>query len=127
MPSLGRVLPFRGRSVADPFSQEEVATVVDEFFATEGVESLSRQLSNPDVFFSVVSRLWATINSAPARVREKAASLHHWLTGSAPTFGVFDERDFGLGEAALLAGTACRVTGQFETAETWLDFAENSY
>ncbi len=41
--------------------------------------------------------------------------------------GYFDERDFFLGESALLAGSASRVLGDVAETELWLDRADASY
>src|SRR5262249_25981073 len=41
--------------------------------------------------------------------------------------GIFDERDYFLGETALLAGTASRVLGQRTEADLWFERAEAGF
>jgi tetratricopeptide (TPR) repeat protein len=66
-------------------------------------------------------------NSNPADVYAEATRIFSWITTEGHTLGYFDERDFFLGEAALLAGTASRILGDRAETELWLDRADASY
>lgn len=84
-------------------------------------------LSDGDVAQSVLSSLKSASNSEPLRVCNESVAIYQRLDKHATRVGSFDEKDYFLGEFALLAGQTFRITGQFEQAERWLDLAEASF
>jgi tetratricopeptide (TPR) repeat protein len=64
---------------------------------------------------------------APACVERDARDIYCWISRPKCDLGLFDERDYFLGETALLAGAACRQLGKREEAFLWLDRAEAGF
>jgi tetratricopeptide (TPR) repeat protein len=64
---------------------------------------------------------------APAAVESAARDIYQWISRPNCDLGLFDERDYFLGETALLAGAACRQLGRREEASLWLDRAEAGF
>jgi tetratricopeptide (TPR) repeat protein len=63
----------------------------------------------------------------PAVVEREASQIYTWISNPACDVGLFDERDYFLGETALLAGGACRQLGKREEVLLWLDRAEAGF
>lgn len=84
-----------------------------------------RFLSNPDVILSLCAVLRR--DAAPALVEREAREIYEWIARPDCILGVFDERDYSLGELALLASGASRVLGKREEALLWLDRSEAGF
>jgi tetratricopeptide (TPR) repeat protein len=131
MPETARILRFpKGRSAPEVLSPQEAAEAARSYLETaveDRTELTSQLLSNPDVlwYMCVVLRdLWET---SPATVSEEASRLYAWIADPKHAFGLFDERDYFLGETALIAGTAYRFVGKLDEAERWLDRADAGF
>ena len=82
-------------------------------------------LENPETLLAVCHRLDADIETSPAEVHRAAWDAYEFIekqTGR-ETF-LFDEREYYLGELAILAGTAARILTLRDEARNWLDRAE---
>jgi tetratricopeptide (TPR) repeat protein len=75
----------------------------------------------------VCGRLRDRTEGSPASVRDDAEFLYLFLGKPNRPIGFFDERDYFLGETALIAGTACRVLSRREEARRWFDRADASF
>jgi len=60
-------------------------------------------------------------------VLEQASDIYQWISQSEFDLGLFDERDYFLGEFGLLAGIASRHLGRRDEACLWLDRAEAGF
>src|SRR6516162_7476022 len=114
MPSSARVLRFRARRPSGvPLFPEEATSAARRYLESaseRSPESTSDALSNADVLSSTLRLLreqWATY---PQSVSDKAVHIYRWLQNS-ERIGLFDERDYFLGEAAFIAGTASKFLG----------------
>jgi tetratricopeptide (TPR) repeat protein len=87
----------------------------------------SRTLVDGDVLNAVIASLWGSANSKPGSVSEEATFLHLTLSRRESTEFFFDERDYFLGETALLAAATARLLGDRVNCERWLDRADASY
>jgi tetratricopeptide (TPR) repeat protein len=76
---------------------------------------------------AICSQLRQKRDLVPALVEREACDAYQWIARSGCDLGLFDERDYFLGETALLAGTACRQLGRREEALLWLDRAEAGF
>jgi tetratricopeptide (TPR) repeat protein len=85
------------------------------------------RLEEPDVLLSVTARLRDRLDTAPATVREEAEFLYRFLLMPVRPIGLFDEREYFLGEIALIAGTACRQLSRREEARLWFDRSEAGF
>ena len=81
------------------------------------------RLEDPELLLCVSEALREDWQSSPATVRNEAEFFYGFV-GSRAKLGYYDERDYFLGEFALLAGTACRLTFHREDARRWFERAE---
>lgn len=84
-------------------------------------------LSSPDVLLSVTATLRVTRDLSPATVLQDSNEIYQWISRPSCELGLFDERDYFLGEMALIAGVSCRQLGRREEAFLWLDRAEAGF
>src|SRR5262245_35647857 len=89
--------------------------------------SARSKLEHPDTLLSTCEFLRGRLESDPASVREEAEFLYHFIEKPRRPIGLFDEREYFLGETALLAGTACRHLSRRQEAHLWFDRAEAGF
>lgn len=84
-------------------------------------------LGSPDVLLAICARLRQSRDVSPTMVFDQASDIYQWISRPNCDLGLFDERDYFLGEVALLAGATCRQLGRREEAFLWLDRAEAGF
>ena len=108
MPDTAKILPFRAREVVVPCTREEALARAKAFLATPGrertPEGIDVELGDGDVLMSVCSLLWEAANTSPADVAGEAPTIYKWISARSEKCFFFDERDFFMGEVALLPG-----------------------
>src|SRR5215467_1843905 len=131
MPSTARILKFRARQSPCELRPQEVAETARAYMdqaADQRTDQLrSEVLVNPDVFIAVLRLLREEVETSPLAVAEEASRIHAWLKAAPFAFGLFDERDYFLGETAFMTGNCLRVVGKRDEASRWLDRAESSF
>lgn len=130
MPDTAKILRFPLRSGASQTPEEgrEQSRSYLEAIHDEGADERRKVLlTQPDVLQWVCARLGEQVDASGARVWEESVALYRCIASSNSTLGAFDERDYFLGETALLASIACRVLGKRSEAELWLDRAEAGF
>lgn len=131
MPEQGRVIPFRLRQVAEPTSPAQARSVASEYLSKEAEErhgSDARLIyGDPDVLMALCGLLRESVNLNPAEVLSEASRVFAWVSAQKQGIGFFDERDFFLGESALVAGSATRLLGNRADTELWLDRADAGF
>lgn len=131
MPDTARILPFRGRSSPVPCTREVATARARAFLETPRAgrteAALRAALSDGDVLTSLCSILWDLINTSPSVVADEAPLIHKWLSTRSEREFFFDERDYFLGEVALLAGGSSRHLGRRSEAESWFDRSDASF
>lgn len=131
MPETARILRFPSRSTAVVVVSSREAAEAARSYLETAVEDrsapTSQVLSNPDILWHVCLLLRDLWETSPARVAEEASCLYAWVANPEHAFGLFDERDYFLGETALIAGTAYRFVGRLDEAERWLDRADAGF
>jgi tetratricopeptide (TPR) repeat protein len=90
-------------------------------------EDRQRFLGSPDIVLAICQVLGQQRDSAPALVAAEAADVYQWIARPTCDLGLFDERDYFLGQTALLAGIASRHLGLREEGFLWLDRAEAGF
>lgn len=85
------------------------------------------QLEDPELLLSVCDLLQERVESAPAVVRQESEFFYRFVELPERPIGCFDERDFFLGEFALLTGTVCRILATRTEARKWFDRAEAKF
>jgi len=123
----GRVLHFPKPLI----SRSEIGDLVARVLATPRDERAARsselKLEEPEVLLALCMRLRDLLDRAPAIARDDSDYLYRFLRTPERPIGLFDEREYFLGELALLAGTACRQLSRREEARLWFDRAEAGF
>jgi tetratricopeptide (TPR) repeat protein len=66
-------------------------------------------------------------HSSPAAVRDDSEFFYRLLDSAAAPIGLYDEKEYFLGELALIAGTANRFLFRRDEARRWFDRAESIF
>lgn len=123
----GRVIHFPRQ----PLSSEAGAVAADRVLATPILERRIRAvelgLEDPETLLTLCSVLRSRLDTSPSGVRDEAEFLYRFVETPRRDIGLFDEREYFLGETALLAGTACRHLSRREEAHLWFDRAEAGF
>ncbi len=123
----GRVLSFPHR----PLSSEAGLKAAERLLATPLDERAARaralHLEDPETLLALCGILRERMSTSPASVRDEAEFLYRFIETPRREIGLFDERDYFLGETALLAGNACRNLSLREEAWLWFDRAEAGF
>lgn len=123
----GRVLRFPNAAL----SSEEGRKAALEILAAPVDRRLQRfepfQLEDPEALLAVCGVLQERMTGSPGAVRDEAEFFYRFLESPRRGIGLFDEREYFLGELALLAGTACRFLSQRQEAWLWFDRAESGF
>lgn len=131
MPEVAKVLPFRGRVAVVPCTRDEAVARARTFLGLQGADRTSQDIENAysdgDVLTSICSQLWELINTSPTDVAAESPHIYKWLSTKTAKDFFFDERDFFLGESALLSAGSFRLLGKREETERWLDRADASF
>ena len=131
MPETARILTFPQRQTSAQVSPAEALRMAREYLSTpqenRSEELCKSYLSNCDVLFAVSKLLRNTIESAPAVAVDESSALYRWATEPVSAVGLFDEREYVLGESALIAAKASRLLGKLADAERWLDRSDAAF
>ncbi len=123
----GRVIHFPRQ----PLSSEAGQQAAEKVLATPMIDRYSSaeelRLEDPETLLSLCGILRSQGESAPALVRDEAEFLYRFIESPKREIGLFDEREYFLGEFALLAGAACRQLSRREEAYIWFDRAEAGF
>ncbi len=123
----GRVIRFPGRAS----TPVEVGTAVDRILEAPPADRPGRaeelKLEEPEVLLEIAGKLRDRLESAPALVRDEMEFFYHFVRTPDRPIGLFDEREYFLGEFALLAGTACRQLSKRDEARLWFDRSEAGF
>jgi tetratricopeptide (TPR) repeat protein len=123
------LIQFPGKGAG--LTSEEGRKAAEAVLATP-IEERPRQfqelhLEDPEQLLSLCALLWGLGEVEPARARDEAAFFYGFLEEPKRSIGIFDERDYYIGEFALIAGGACRILSKREEAKRWFDLAEASF
>jgi tetratricopeptide (TPR) repeat protein len=77
--------------------------------------------------YGLATLLHDHLDTSPAEVAEEAGELFDSIVESKCPTGLFDERDYLLGQCALTAGAASRQLGKRQDTERWLNRAESRF
>ena len=123
----GRVLPFRGR----PLSSEAGVAAAERVLATPMDERTARSktlhLEDPETLLALCGLIRERMSGSPAWAKSEAEFLYRFIEKPKREIGLFDERDYFIGETALLTGMACRCLSEREDVWIWFDRAEAGF
>ena len=87
-------------------------------------KSAELRLEEPETLLGACGLLKNQLESSPEEVLRNAEFFYRFLEQPRRSVGILDEREFFLGEMALIGGTACRLLSRREEARRWFDRAE---
>jgi len=126
-----RILPFptpTGSAWLSPTQAKlEAVDYLAAPFDERSEEERERCLGSPDILMWIVSVLRESRDLTPASVLKDSHDIYQWISRPNCELGLFDERDYFLGELALIAGGVSRQLGRREEAFLWLDRAEAGF
>jgi tetratricopeptide (TPR) repeat protein len=122
----GELLPFplrtRKVSTADALVAAEQMLVTP--IADRAARASELGLEDAETLLAACDVLRSRLETSPSSDRDDAEFLFHFLIESERQVGHFDEKEYFLGEFALIAGTACRILFRREEAHKWFARAE---
>ena len=95
--------------------------------AANGFQATQEFSFEPEAMLSVCERLREDWDGSPSLVRQEAEFFYRFLHVAGSSAGLFDEREYFLGELALIAGTKSRQLSDWDEAQVWFDRAEAAY
>jgi tetratricopeptide (TPR) repeat protein len=119
----GRVLKFPGRNssvAAGRQAAEELLALPREARPRDAME-------DPETLLAVSASLRDLLESKPMLLKEEAGFFFSFLDQPKRPIGLFDEREYFLGEFALLAGMASRTLAHRDEAARWLNLADANF
>lgn len=81
-------------------------------------------LEDPELLLCVCEIIRSQLETSPSAVRDEAEFFYRFVLKPNRPVGLHDERDYYLGEFALIAGTASRFLFKLDDAKLWLQRAE---
>src|SRR5262245_59026029 len=123
----GRVLRFAPRTASSDEGLESARAVLKVPVDDRRSRAASLKLEDPETLLSVCFLLRQRIDTSPVIIREEAGFFYRFLLQPRRDIGLFDEREYFLGEMALIAGTACRQLSRWDEARLWFDRAESGF
>ena len=123
----GRVIPFRLRDRSEAESHEHALLVLATPASERLAHSAELRLEEPEMLLTLCDILKRLCETDPSSVRDDAAFFYEYLGEPVRPIGLFDEREYFLGELALLAGAACRLLFRRDEARRWFDRSESAF
>lgn len=119
---------FRRRTLTTEQGKAMAARALEMPIAERAAKASELHLDDPEVLLALFGMLRDRWQTEPAEVLAEAEFAYGYLEmlepydPHGPMLG--DEREYFLGEAARVAGTACRLLSRREEARRWFDMAE---
>jgi tetratricopeptide (TPR) repeat protein len=120
----GRVLRFPVKPITSEEGMAAARRALGTPIEARASRSSELRLEEPETLLGACGLLKNQLESSPDEVLRNAEFFYRFLEQPRRSVGVLDEREFFLGETALIAGTACRFLSRREEARRWFDRAE---
>jgi tetratricopeptide (TPR) repeat protein len=131
MGEMAKVLAFRPRGAVAPESREPASARARAFLAMpreeRSIEYVDGTLKDSDVLMALCLALWDLGNTSPSDVAVEASQAYAWVLSRPAGEFLFDERDYFLGETALITAGASRMIGKRDDTLRWLDRADAAF
>jgi tetratricopeptide (TPR) repeat protein len=123
----GRLLAFTARAACSDEGRAVAKRILEASPSERLANSRDFRLEEPDGLLSICSFLRDQLVTVPDKVREEGEFFYRFLEKPSRPIGLFDERQYFLGEFALIAGTACRQLSRRDESRLWFDRAESGF
>ncbi len=93
-------LGLRGRTLSssDDFKFLAAERVLATPISERAEKASDRQLEDPDTILTLIGRLWERMETSPITIRDDAEFFYRFLEKPKRPIGLFDEREYFLGE-----------------------------
>jgi tetratricopeptide (TPR) repeat protein len=126
---MGELIAFPWRE--HRMSPEEGWRAAEQILAAPIEERVGRarelRLEDPELLLCICEVLRSRVESSPGTARDDAEFFYQFLETPKRKIGLFDEREYFLGELALTAGGACRFLFRREEARRWFERSEAGF
>ncbi|HEY1250171.1 MAG TPA: hypothetical protein VGH97_03215, partial [Thermoanaerobaculia bacterium] len=123
----GRVIRFPSLAVSAEEATQNAELILQTPRGERARQKKALHLEDPETLLALCSLLRARIDTEPATARDEADFFFHFISKPKRPIGLFDEREYFMGELALLAGAACRHLSRRQEAWVWFDRAEAGF
>jgi tetratricopeptide (TPR) repeat protein len=131
MGEMAKVLAFRPKGAVAPDRREPASACAKAFLAMprdqRSIEYADGILGDSDVLMALCLVLWDLGNTSPSDVAAEASQAYAWVSSRTAGQFLFDERDYFLGETALITAGASRMMGKRDETLRWLDRADAAF
>lgn len=131
MSESARILQFPAHRQIAAVTEVEAEETASLYLSTQpdarDKSLLEATVSHPEVLLAICGRLRDLWETSPSTAAQEAKEVYRLIESCDRSVGLFDERSYFLGEAALIAATAYRLIGQLEEGGRWLDRAESAF
>jgi tetratricopeptide (TPR) repeat protein len=123
----GRVLRFPARAVTAEEGRRLAERILSVSIPDRAARAKEFGFDDPETLLALCAELRTRLEVSPAAVRDDADFFFRFLAEPKRPIGLFDEREYFLGEIALLAGSASRMLALREEARRWFDRSEANF
>jgi len=123
----GRIITFPYRPLSTDAGVRAAERVLSTPFEERLAKARALHLDDPETLLALCGILRTRMHTAPASVFEEAEFLYRFIESPRREIGLFDERDYFLGETAMIAGGACRYLSRREDTWVWFERAEAGF
>ena len=122
----GELVPFplRARKISTDEALHAAERVLESPISERPSRATELVLDDPEMLLAFCDILRSRFETAPSSVRDEAEFMFQYLDGIEQRVGHFDEKEYFLGELAMIAGTSSRVLFHREDAHKWFARAE---
>lgn len=124
---VGRLIPFPQFSGSTNDGERSARRALEIAIDDRAGRTTELALEEPEVLLSIAGCVREMLHSEAEIARREAEFFYRFVEEANRTIGLFDERDYFLGEFAMMAGTACRQLSLRDDARLWFDRAEAGY
>ncbi len=123
----GRVIQFPRNPRLLSEAADEAARILAIPREDRRIPAIETAMEEPELLLAVCASLRSRLESSPAEVLSEAEFFYRWIETPNRSVGVFDEKDYFLGETALLAGSSSRILFRRDEARRWFDRSETAF
>lgn len=116
--------PWRPRRLDQQDGRLAAQNALSVSISSRASQAADLHLDDPELLLSVAQLLLSSTQTSPLNARDDAEFFYRFVERPGRAIGLHDERDYFLGEFALIAGGASRFLFRIDEAKTWLQRAE---
>lgn len=127
MSSSCRILRFPQPRPERAWSPADAKRSAAEYLSAPKEMRSAKAVLDPDVLIAICNALREKTNVEPSYTLDESSSLFEILLKADDPVGLFDEREYVLGDLALLSAKTSRLMGRRQDTEQWLDRADSFF